>query len=418
MTAKEMLSERRQALTQIVQSCLSNATAHSIGFVGRILSDVLPESQLVTASGSIPLSPESIQYAGYPSVAFLGFKLGLKENPIEEEIQAFITGLARLKCRSEASLNRFASDDVAILGVADGLIHLRHFRKIDVSETIDWFLNLIDYSAQSELWSFRMRALAGDLLDRRGRLRLEPDLSQVDGAALETVLRAVWQHAFTEDLGISREVKSQVLKRLLVEPVPQSGDLERAAVWLKALDIIIEHSCETLLPTISDTARILERVQHSLKRWVWTSDRRRKNALPSRWLIDNEYDVQSLLWAVLYPVYGPDLVDETYLPNWGFVQPRADLGIVTLKLIIEVKFAREPKDFKEIEGEIGNDLGLYFKDESQFDRMIVFVYDDCDTPHTEKYDSLKNALKKRERIEDVIIVRRPGILPDRNCRNN
>jgi len=138
--------------------------------------------------------------------------------------------------------------------------------------------------------------------------------------------------------------------------------------------------------------------------------------MPSHWLIDDEYDVQSLLWAVLYPIFRSDLVDETYLPSWGNVQPRADLGIVKLKLIIEVKIARQPSDFNDIEEQVAGDLGLYFKDTNQYDRMIVFVYDDCDQHRPERYASLRSALMQRERIEDVIIVRRPGMMPNRNAR--
>lgn len=48
--------------------------------------------------------------------------------------------------------------------------------------------------------------------------------------------------------------------------------------------------------------------------------------------------------------------------------------------------------------------------------MLVFIYDDCDKHHPEKYESLRKALKQRPQIEDVIIVRRPGMLPNRNER--
>ncbi len=79
-----------------------------------------------------------------------------------------------------------------------------------------------------------------------------------------------------------------------------------------------------------------------MKRWVWKEKSRRDAAKPSRWQIDDEYDVQSLLWTVLYPIYREQLVDETYVAHWGNVQARVDLGIVKLKLIIEVKIARVP----------------------------------------------------------------------------
>ena len=162
--------------------------------------------------------------------------------------------------------------------------------------------------------------------------------------------------------------------------------------------------------------RILQDVQHALKRWRSPERGRRKGLPNGPWLIDDEYDVQTLLWAVLYPIFRSDLVDETHLPSWGFTEPRLDLGIESLGVIIEAKIARTPGDWAKIAGEIGNDLGLYFKDPSKFNRMIVFIYDDCDRHEPEKIDGLRNALLKRERIEGVVVIRRPSVMPDRNKR--
>ena len=117
-------------------------------------------------------------------------------------------------------------------------------------------------------------------------------------------------------------------------------------------------------------------------------------------------------------MYGADLVDEEYLPSMGNVQPRADLGIVKLKLIIEVKHARNPSFFTKIEEQVAGDIGLYFVDKSRFDRMIVFVYDDSDSPRPERYGALRNALMGRNEIEDVIIVQRPSMIPRRGNRSN
>lgn len=126
--------------------------------------------------------------------------------------------------------------------------------------------------------------------------------------------------------------------------------------------------------------------------------------------------------GVIHLIQAPDRVltpgSTIYLPNWGRVQPRLDLGIKSLKLIIEVKIARNTSDFSKIEGEIGEDLGLYFKDTSLFDRMIVFIYDDCDKAQPEKYDSISNALRRRDRVEDVIIIRRPSMIPNRGLRGS
>jgi hypothetical protein len=57
-------------------------------------------------------------------------------------------------------------------------------------------------------------------------------------------------------------------------------------------------------------------------------------------------------------------------------QPRFDFGIRGLKTIVEVKIARSSGDFSRIEEEVAGDLGLYFTDIQNWNRMVVYIYDD------------------------------------------
>jgi len=190
---------------------------------------------------------------------------------------------------------------------------------------------------------------------------------------------------------------------------------DRTDIWFTIIDTLVREARAGCVPTVAGVVRLLTNVQSALRRWRWEG-RSRRGALPSRWLIDDEADVQALLWAILAPVYGADLVDETYLPHTGQVQPRADLGILSLRLIIEVKILRTPGDFRAVEEQVAGDTGLYFREPARFDRMVVFIYDDCDRPRPERYATLATALKRRERVADVVIVRRPGMIPDRTAR--
>lgn len=194
-----------------------------------------------------------------------------------------------------------------------------------------------------------------------------------------------------------------------------NDEQDRTALWLAAIEALIHESRGERAPSIADVVRQLRNVQAALKRWRW-EERGRRGAAPSRWLIDDERDVQALLWAILAPVHGADLVDEQYLPAWGQTQPRADLGILTLRLIVEVKVLRTPADFRAVEEGIAGDTGLYFREPGRFDRMVAFIYDDSDRPQPERYATLAAALKQRERVADVVIVRRPSMIPDRQAR--
>lgn len=413
---QELLSARRSQLVKIIRDSFQNCEPHSQAFALRILGAEYESEIMWQLDVDSMLS--GVAYGGYPEIASLGFALGADHALNFDYESPFWAGVNRLRQRVEKGLVALSADDVAILGIADGLSRTtleRYGNEVTAAKT--WLVQIIDRTAKRELWLSRMRDLAGDLLDSKGRLRVSPNSQDTDTNALEIVLRSVWPNQFSQTSIPSRKSQREILKALLVAHAPQDGDLEQVVVWLRAIDLLVDHACEALLPSLSDVSRILRSTQHAFKRWVWEDKPSRRNSVPAKWLIDREAHVQSFLWALLYPIYGSELVDETYLPSWGNAQPRFDLGIVKLKLIIEVKYARQPSDFKDIEEQVAGDLGLYFKDTNMFDRMIVFIYDDCDHHRPESYDSLRNALMARERIEDVIILRRPGMIPPRNQRS-
>jgi len=95
----------------------------------------------------------------------------------------------------------------------------------------------------------------------------------------------------------------------------------------------------------------------------------------------------------------------------GRVRP-FDFAVTSLRLIVEVKVVRASGDVDDLEAQIADDLSLYFKPTNPFDSMIVYVYDDRDSPESEKYPAISDALKRRsERITNVVIVRRPSMIP-------
>lgn len=421
--AQELLTGRREQLQAVIKAAFDNEmdgpTVHHEGFAIRALGSKATELPILRKPFSFMTEPSDILYAGYPRVACVGFGLGAQALDPQSCGEIFLSGVRRLQQRSGSGTKGFAEDDVALLGVADGLARLRA-SGMGASDILDslcsWLAEILRSTTVREHWSRRMRTLAGELVDQRGRMAVTLRSQDTDTLALDFTLRNVWSQKFVGSTVPDHDVQEKLVRSLLVDPCPAIGDVPRAVAWLCALDLLIDAATGSLQSTVSDTVRILRNVQHALKRWRWEESSSRRNAMPARWLIDDEYDVQALLWAILYPIYGSALVDEAYLPNWGNVQPRADIGITALKLIIEVKLAREPRDFAKLEEQIAGDLGLYFKDTSQFDRMIALVYDDCDKAQPERYQSLINALMQRERIEDVILVRRPSMIPNRGQR--
>lgn len=160
-------------------------------------------------------------------------------------------------------------------------------------------------------------------------------------------------------------------------------------------------------PTIPDIAKVLDRVSTSFQRWTWEDAPRtsRRGAEARRWHIDNEYHFQSLLYAVLKPLI-PSLEEELYLPPTGTYQPRADLCILALKLVIEVKFWYRSKSVKELTEEIAADLTLYLRNDSPYQTVIVAIWDDG--ARTEEHAELRRGLKGLGGLREVILVNRPS----------
>jgi hypothetical protein len=96
---------------------------------------------------------------------------------------------------------------------------------------------------------------------------------------------------------------------------------------------------------------------------------------PIRWQVEAEREVQDILWVMLRP-YFEDLVYEDPLPKVGHSSYRTDFGVPSLRLLIEVKYARKAVAFKELEKEVMEDSIANLANTDRYDRIIVFIYDD------------------------------------------
>lgn len=418
MNEEDILASRIAKLRNIVQQSFNSANEQSQGFALRILGTENTFNSEASIQFDLRTASHSAHYGGVPTIAYLGYGLSHlgTANLTDEICNACWRAIERLSSRSGNSLSEFIRDDVAVLGVADGLTLLSS-AGIAVKEFGTWLVQIIERDCTVDSWSGRLRALAAELLDEKGRLYKRLPDEEPFTLALDICLRNCWPKAYRHTAVSDRTGQQVLLKTLLIEPAPEVGDLERSVVWLQALNLLAQQAVVSILPSVSDTAQLLRNTQTALKRWVWEGTSRRKNVSPARWLIDNEYHVQSFLWAVLYPIFREQLVDETVLPGYGLLQPRADFGITHLKLIVELKILRTRADYAAVEEQIAGDLGIYFSDPYRFERMIVYLYDDCDKHYPELYDILRNALCQRDpRIEDVVIVRRPSMIPVRESR--
>lgn len=150
---------------------------------------------------------------------------------------------------------------------------------------------------------------------------------------------------------------------------------------------------------------MLEQFEASLKRWRWDSQELKS---PIRWPIVSEREVQDILYLMLRPVF-LDVEDEDALPKFGHSTYRADFGIPSLGLLIEVKYARSSAAFKDIEKEVLEDIVPYLQTPERYNRIIVFIYDD--SASVQVHETTARALRRVPGISGVVIVSRPSQLP-------
>ena len=140
-------------------------------------------------------------------------------------------------------------------------------------------------------------------------------------------------------------------------------------------------------------------------RWAWEEKGRTRGREARKWHVDNEYHVQNLLYLVLAPIF-PDLKDEEYFPSIGQKQPRTDLYIPSMKLIVEAKFLRRNDKVTKVIDEVGSDASLHLKDGSGYAGIIAFVWDDA--RGNEEHALLRDGLREIRGVLEAVVVSRPG----------
>lgn len=201
-----------------------------------------------------------------------------------------------------------------------------------------------------------------------------------------------------------RNLREVLVERGLTEVWARHSAYQAALLW-RALRVAVAESSSSLLQSPSSVTHLLGQFESSLRRWRWDSCDLK---LPIRWLIRSEREVQDILWIILRSVF-PDLEDEDTLPKFGHSTYRADFGIPSLALLIEVKFARSAVEFKEIEKELLQDIVPYLRAPERYKQVLLFIYDDSSS--VQEHETTRQALASVPGVAGVLIVSRPSHLP-------
>lgn len=205
------------------------------------------------------------------------------------------------------------------------------------------------------------------------------------------------------------EIDWQAAWKLATEVESCGSDPNRHLIRLAAIQAIrkVVGLSDLGIATRAQLLALAKGIQHSFLRWPWELKprTRRDTALAQRWDLQNEYHFQSLLWAVIKPVFG-DLEEETYMPRTGQLQPRADLCLPSIKTVIEVKFWYAGHRATKLIEEIAADHSLYLRSGSPYESLLVLVWDD--QRRTEEHGELIRGLQGLQGILGVVVVSRPA----------
>ena len=425
MAVEDVLRSRLAVLREIVRNGFEDAPAQIQGFIVRVLEreNRYSSDAPLYQQQSVEDCLEAVRFDGYPGLARAGYILAhVSDRPVNADMaDRFLQCIDQQRDRPAARQAELAGDALALLGIVDGLrvISLgaeRDAERLEAART--WCRKLLEQHGGSDIRLGRARLLASDLLDEQGRFG--PHLSQSEDmrvAALDLCLWRSWPDVLRNVEHPDTKQRRGLFKALLSARAPGEGELLHAASWLCAIDVLTDKIAAVAVPDAHQVAQILAETQGSFRRWRWEEKGTRQNAMPARWLIDKEADVQAFLLAVLYPYFMGQLEDEQYLKGFGLRQGRFDFAITSLGVIVEVKVMRTSGDINGIEAEIEDDLAQYFKEGNPFRTMIVYIYDDRDRAEPEKYPVIRDALIRRsDRIVDVVLVQRPSMIPNRNKR--
>ena len=360
------------------------------GFAAWIQQDLPVQLSLLrTLAGEAAASTETRQSN---IVSLLGFASSVDSNYAE----AFTDGVAWLRERQYFLSGRapgFEVNGLALFGVAVGL---RASVAANRDAAITWLKSLLSKSLlqhRSADWNEALIAGAAEALG---------DYSVADKITDDLRVALAARGALNADKA-ARERSWHLIASL----TGSSDGMSRAAAQAAALGVLVRESStlRTGTNSVADVAKVLSGVSRSMRRWVWESKPRTPKSAIARWVIDNEYHVQDMLWAVLAPVF-PDLDDEEWLKSLGQHHPRADLAIPSLRVIIEVKFARKDgKSFSDLIQEVAADASTYLQDGSGYTSILAFIWDDA--ARTEGHSELRQGLLRVRGVIDAIVLPRP-----------
>ncbi len=309
----------------------------------------------------------------YRDIAVLGYlhASGLHDS---ESLLAFDVGLSWL-CGCSAFIDNvpvgFAIDAVALLGISLGVAALKDTAKIE--KTITWLESFSDRICEFPGVDEYQRALVAAAHVVLGSQKPPTFSPTRDCADVRIALQS-------KDIHLQSNSDNDLFDTLdmAMNQSPNVSNHQRVLFQLAAIRWI-RRASPRIVPnqaTIEQVTSILHSLPFGLRRWTWEEKPKTRGGTARKWHLDHEYHFQNMLWLILAPIF-PDLTYEEFTPLIGGYQPRSDIAIPSMKLIVEAKFWREGTSSKEMIEQISADCGLYFIEGSRYSHLLPVLWDNA-----------------------------------------
>lgn len=338
-------------------------------------------------------------------VAALGYALGLGAGEHTDAARsAFEEGLQRLRQRDPFPADglSFAREPIQLLGIALGAKTLAN-----AAPALAWLESIVNNErsasaseASNLVRSFVKYTVTGQStgIDDLRAYRTAIECAAIEWGIEKGALRLTDPR---------HDVRALQIRILAECPYTRLDEVTswRAALLMAGLKSALVKSAEQVVLSREHLIAVLQRFEPAMRRWRWDGASVQH---PIHWPITAEREVQDILWLILRSVF-EDVVDEDTLPKLGHSAYRPDFGIPSLRVLVEVKYARSAGDFKSIEKEVLEDSVAYLSNSRpRYDGIVVFIYDA--SASVQEHDLTVVALRKVPNIIDVIVVSRPSQL--------
>lgn len=393
-----LLPDLYSSLMEKLKKCNPGDVEHL--FVLWMLNDVTVPTRIYFPAG--------YDVTDYHHVAKLSYAYEIDSHGYENYKSRLEDGLKRMAGRlsrlPDDQPAPFCNDVVAIFGLAIGARRIGGTVKTDIMRWMTGFVK-----PDNDMLPPWKRLLLFAALDLVGHNPHPQDIDQLNNVediklALNSKGAVSWAKI---DLDLAYKTAAHLSMTEQASPVAiacRAAALQYLTSQLPAISLSI--------PTTVQVEGLLSNISIGLKRWPWESKAKTRTGVAQHWDIQNEYHVQSLAYFILAAIF-PDIESEFYLEQTGQKNSRADLGLPSMHLIVEVKFLRHGVSFANMIEEVAADASLYFQTNSvysnKYSQMLVLLWDN--SSRTQEYHEFKKGVKRLPNVVGAVVIPRPGDMP-------